>query len=330
MKRIAINGFGRIGRAAFKIALEHQDALEVVAINDLFDTKLLAYMLAYDSVYGKYQKKVEAKENALVVDGKEYKVFGEREPNKLPWKELNVDVVIESSGVFTKAEQMSLHIHAGAKQVMLSAPSRDGKVTTHILGVTDLKNDDSPLKSSASCTTNSITIPVKIMHNLFTVKKALLTTIHAYTADQNLVDGPHRDFRRGRTAGQNIVPTSTGAAIATTEVIPDLKNKFDGIALRVPVSVGSISDITMLVEKKTTAEEINSAFKKASELPQYKGILGVSEEPIVSSDIIGSTYSGIVDLTLTKVIDGDFIKIFSWYDNEWGYSNRLVEAVMAC
>jgi glyceraldehyde 3-phosphate dehydrogenase len=329
MKKIAINGFGRIGRAAFKIALEHQDELEVVAINDLFDTKLLAYMLSFDTVYGKYQKKVEAKENALVVDGKEYKVFAEREPNKLPWKELGVDVVIESTGIFRTKEQMQLHIHAGAKLVMLSAPPKGSGVSTHILGVTDLKNDTNPLKSSASCTTNSITIPVKIIHDLFTVKKALLTTIHAYTADQTLVDGPHKDFRRGRTAGQNIVPTSTGAAIATTEVIPDLKKKFDGSALRVPVAVGSISDITMLVEKKTTVQEINSAFKKAVELPQYKGLLGVSEEPIVSSDIIGSTYSGIVDLTLTKVVDGDLVKIFSWYDNEWGYANRLVEAVMA-
>jgi glyceraldehyde 3-phosphate dehydrogenase len=211
---------------------------------------------------------------------------------------------------------------------MLSAPPKGSGVSTHILGVTDIVNDSNPLKSNASCTTNSITVPVKIMHDNFIIKKAILTTIHGYTADQNLVDGPHRDLRRARAAALNIVPTTTGAAVSTTEVIPALKGLFDGIALRVPVPAGSVSDITMLVEKKTTADEVNNVFKQAAESPQYKGIIGVSEDPIVSSDILGTSYSGIIDLPLTKVIDGDLVKIFSWYDNEWGYTCRLIEAVI--
>lgn len=327
MKKIAINGFGRIGRAAFKIALEHRDTLEVVGINDLFDTKTLAYMLKYDTVYGKYAKTVEAGSNALIVDEKSYPVFAEREPQKLPWGKLSVDTVIESTGIFRTKEQMQLHIQAGAKNVILSAPSKGEGVSTCVLGVSDIATDKNSCKSAASCTTNSVAAPVKIIHQHFTIKKALLTTIHAYTADQNLVDGPHKDLRRGRTAGQNIVPTSTGAAIATTEVIKDLKGKFDGVALRVPVPAGSISDITMLVEKKTTKEEINAVLEKAAKSPEYKGILSVSREPLVSSDILGSTYSAIIDAELTQVIDGDLIKIFSWYDNEWGYSNRLIEMI---
>lgn len=328
MKKIAINGFGRIGRAAFKIALEHQDKLEVVAINDLFDTKLLAYLLKYDSVYGQYEREVSHNEKALIVDGKQYPVYAEKEPLKLPWGTLNVDTVIESTGIFTSEDKLKLHLEAGAKEVMLSAPPKGSGVSTHIVGVSDIAADPNPLKSNASCTTNSITAPVKVMHERFGVKKALLTTVHGYTADQNLVDGPHRDLRRARAAALNIVPTTTGAAISTTEVITELKGKFDGIALRVPVPAGSVSDITMLVSRIVTVEEINNVFKEAANSAKYKGIIGVSEEPIVSSDILKTTFSGIIDLPFTKVVDGDLVKILSWYDNEWGYTNRLIEAVI--
>jgi len=328
MKKIAINGFGRIGRAAFKIALEHSQELEIVAINDLFDTKTLAYLLKYDSVYGVYDKDVQSKESVLIVDDKEYPVYAEREPNKLPWGELNVDTVIESTGIFRTEEQMRLHIAAGAKAVMLSAPSKGGQVSTHVLGVSDITADSNLLKSSASCTTNSIAPPVKIIHDHLKVQKAVLTTIHGYTADQNLVDGPHKDLRRGRAAGLNIVPTTTGAALATGKVIPELADCFDGIALRVPVPAGSVSDITMLVEKKTSVQEVNNIFKQAVKSLQYKGILAITQDPIVSQDILGTSYSGIIDLAMTKVIDGDLIKILSWYDNEWGYTHRLIEAVI--
>lgn len=328
MKRIAINGFGRIGRAAFKIALEHERELEVVAINDLFDTKTLAHLLRYDSVYGKYEKEVSYSENALIVNGKVYPVYAEKEPQKLPWKDLGVDTVIESTGIFTSEDKMKSHLEAGAKKVMLSAPPKGGDVATVIVGVTDIAANQNPLQSNASCTTNSITAPVAVMHERFGVKKALLTTIHGYTADQNLVDGPHRDLRRARAAAINIIPTTTGAAISTTEVIRELKGKFDGIALRVPVPAGSVSDITMLLAKTVTIEEVNNAFKEAANSSLYKGIIGVSEDPIVSSDILKTTYSGIIDLPFTKVVDGDLVKILSWYDNEWGYTCRLIEAVI--
>ncbi|MFH1712675.1 MAG: type I glyceraldehyde-3-phosphate dehydrogenase [Candidatus Jacksonbacteria bacterium] len=328
MKRIAINGFGRIGRAAFKIALEHQNELEVVAINDLFDTKTLAYLLKYDSVYGVYPKTVDYKDDVLIVDAKEYKVFAEKDPAKLPWGKLEVETVIESTGIFRTEEQLRLHLQAGAKKVMLSAPAKEGNISTHVLSVSDIAADPNPLKNCASCTTNSIAPAVKIIHDCFIVKKAVLTTVHGYTADQNLVDSPHKDLRRGRAAAENIVPTTTGAAKAVGEVIPSLKGIFDGIALRVPTPAGSVSDITMLVEKKTTVEEINQALTQAANTPQYKGILGVSNEPIVSRDILGTTYSGIIDLEMTKVIDNDLVKILSWYDNEWGYTCRLIEAVI--
>ncbi|MBI4359592.1 MAG: type I glyceraldehyde-3-phosphate dehydrogenase [Candidatus Jacksonbacteria bacterium] len=328
MKRIAINGFGRIGRAAFKIALEHQDELKVVAINDLFETKTLAHLLQYDSVYGKYEKTVTHDTNAIIVDGTPYPVYAEKEPNKLPWRALNVETVIESTGIFTSEEKMRLHLEAGAKKVLLSAPPKGEGVSTHIIGVSDIGSDPNSLKSNASCTTNSITSPIQVLHDNFGVQKALLTTVHGYTADQNLVDGPHRDLRRARAAALNIIPTTTGAAISTTEVITELKGKFDGVALRVPVPAGSISDITALLSKTVTVEEVNNAFKEAAKSARYKGIIGVTDDPIVSSDILKTTFSGIIDLSLTKVVDGDMVKIFSWYDNEWGYTCRLIEAVI--
>lgn len=332
MKNIAINGFGRIGRAAFKIALEHPDELRVVAINDLYDTKTLAYLLKYDSVYGKYDKSVTADAGGLIVDGEHYRVLAEKEPQKLPWKDLAVDTVIESTGIFRTEETMRFHLEAGAKKVMLSAPPKgEGQVSgisTHLLSVTDISHDQNPLKSSASCTTNSIAPAVKVIHDALGIKKAILTTVHGYTADQSLVDSPHKDLRRGRAAGLNIVPTSTGAALATAQVIPELQGKFDGLALRVPVAVGSISDITILVSRPTSVAEVNDILKKAADSPAYRGILGVSDEPLVSTDILQTTYSGIIDLSLTKVVDSDLVKILSWYDNEWGYTCRLIEAVI--
>jgi len=328
--KIAINGFGRIGRAAFKIALEKKD-LEVIAINDLTDTKTLAHLLTYDTVYGKYAKKVSSTDTGIVVDGKEYPVLAVKDPSTLPWKAMGVEVVIECTGRFLSQELASSHVKAGAKRVVLSAPPKGDEVGTVVLGVNEhsLKSivDGNGIVSNASCTTNCIAPVANIMHKTFGVKKALMTTIHSYTADQNLVDGPHKDLRRARAAGYNIVPTSTGAAISTAETIPELKGRFDGLAIRVPTIVGSLSDFTFLLSRKVTKEEVNKAFSDAAEKPQYKHILEVTNEPIVSTDIIGNPHSSIVDLSLTKVVDGDFVKVVVWYDNEWGYSNRLVELV---
>ncbi|MFA6981509.1 MAG: type I glyceraldehyde-3-phosphate dehydrogenase [Patescibacteria group bacterium] len=331
--RIAINGFGRIGRAAFKIALERED-VEVVAINDLTDTKTLAYLLKFDSAYGTYHREVTFDENNIIVDKKNYPVYSEKEPQKLPWKDLNVDVVMECTGRFTKDNAAKAHVDAGAKKVIVSAPtSGEGDVQTFLLGVNESQYLGQNVISNASCTTNCISPVVDIMHRNFKILKSVMTTIHAITATQNVVDGPlpggGDDYRRARAAGYNMVPTTTGAAKATTKVIPELKGLFDGISVRVPIITGSISDITMLVEKETTAEEVNAVFKKAAEDPRYKNILAVTEDPIVSSDIIGNPHSAIVDLELTTVVDKTLVKVLAWYDNEWGYSNRMVElAVM--
>lgn len=328
MTHLAINGFGRIGRAAFKIALERDD-IEVKAINDLTETKTLAYLLKYDTVYGIYDRDVSYGEGFISVDGKEYKVFSERDPGNLPWKELEVDVVIESTGVFLTKEAAEVHVtRGGAKAVVISAPAKGEGVGTYVLGVNENLIGNDHVISNASCTTNCIAPVVDIIHGRLGVKKALMTTIHSYTADQSLVDAPHKDMRRGRAAAQNIVPTTTGAAIATTETIPDLTNKFDGISIRIPTPVVSLLDLTLLVERETTVEEINNLFKNAIKNPLYSSIVSVTDEPLVSSDFIGSPYSSIVDLSMTKVVDGDFVKIIAWYDNEWGYSNRLVEMVV--
>jgi glyceraldehyde 3-phosphate dehydrogenase len=321
--RLAINGFGRIGRAAFKIALDYPD-IEVVAVNDLTDTETLAHLLKYDTVYNTYSKKVTYDDKNIIVDGKAYPVLAEKDPAKLPWKAINVDVVIESTGRFVKKELASLHIKAGAKRVVISAPAKGGGVDTFVMGVNDDKLDKQEIISNASCTTNCISPVVAILHSTFGIKKATMTTVHSYTADQCLVDGPHEDLRRARAAAQNIVPTTTGAAIATTETIPELKGLFDGLSIRVPTPVVSLSDITVLLKKKATAEEINQAFIKAAKLPRYENVLEVTNEPLVSSDFIGNPHATIVDLSLTKVIDGDLAKVIAWYDNEWGYSNALV------
>lgn len=325
-KRIAINGFGRIGRAAFKVALEKSD-MEVVAINDLTSADILAHLLRYDTAYGHYRKEVSVREGMLIVDSGEFPVYAEPDPKKLPWKDLDVDVVLECTGRFTDKESAGQHIEAGAKKVILSAPSKgeDGSVPTFLMGVNENGYADEAVLSNASCTTNSLAPVAKILNDAFGIEKALMTTIHSYTADQNIQDGPHKDLRRARAAAQNIVPTTTGAAIAVTQAMPELAGIFDGISVRVPTIVVSLSDCTFVLKRKTTKEEINQVLKAAASDPRYRNVLSVTEEPLVSSDFIGNPHSSIVDLSMTKVIDGDLVKVIAWYDNEWGYSNRLVE-----
>lgn len=325
--RIAINGFGRIGRNAFKIAWERDD-LEVVAINDLTDTKTLAYLLKHDSNYGTYGHDVTFDDNNLVIDGRSVRVLAERDPALLPWGDMNVDVVIESTGFFTDKDGAGKHVEAGAKRVVISGPTKSDGVDTIVLGANDDKvGSATKVVSNASCTTNSLAAVMAILDAEFGVEKSLLTTVHSYTASQALQDAPKKDLREGRNAAENMVPTSTGAAIAVTKTLPQLEGKFDGLSIRVPTPVVSISDVTALLSRDVTVEEINEAFKKAASEPYYQGILGVSEEPLVSRDYIGNSHSGVVDLLLTKVVGGNLIKIAVWYDNEWGYSNRLVELV---
>ncbi len=334
MLKVEINGFGRIGRNAFKVAIEkHTGEIEIVAINDLTSPSVLSHLLKYDSAYGTWDHEVSSTENNIIVDQKPYKVIQEKEPANLPWKDLGVDVVIESTGRFTDAEGMKQHIAAGAKKVVLSAPAKGDGVETILIGVNAHDYKGQELVNNASCTTNCIAPVVSIIDAKFGIAKALMTTVHGVTAEQNLVDGPppggkSTDLRRARAAYVNIIPTTTGAAIATTEAIPDLKGKFDGRALRVPVICGSISDITMVLNKKTSVEEINQAIKDACKEDRWKEVVAWSEEPLVSTDIIGRSESAIVDLPLTQVIDGDLVKVFVWYDNEFGYSNRLIEMVI--
>lgn len=325
----AINGFGRIGRSAFKVAFEaYRTQLAVVAINDITDPHTLAHLLKYDTSYGKWNREIRADDSHIMVDDVTVPVYAIKEPEKLPWSDLAVDVVIESTGRFTDEEGMKKHLEAGAKRVVLSAPAKGGGVDTFLIGLNDDKYKNQQLINNASCTTNCIAPVAAIMDEAFGVKKAMMTTIHAYTADQNIQDGPHKDLRRARAAAENIVPTTTGAALATTEVLPSLKGKFDGISIRVPVAVGSISDFTFLLSKSVTVEQINDAVKKASENEKYRGIVAVTEEPLVSSDIVGRSESAIVDLSLTQVVAGDMVKVFAWYDNEMGYSHRLIEQVI--
>ncbi len=325
--RVAINGFGRIGRNAFKIAFDRND-IEIVAINDLTDTKTLAYLLKHDSNYGTYEKEVSHDDSGIIVAGKHIKVTAEREPANLPWRDLNVDVVIESTGRFTTKEDAGLHIQAGAKRVVISGPTKSEGVDTIVLGANEDKLEDATeIISNASCTTNSLGAVMSILDSEFGIEKSMLTTVHSYTASQVLQDAPAKDLREGRNAAENIVPTTTGAAIAVTLTMPQLKGKFDGLSVRVPTPVVSISDITLLFKRDVTVDEINDAFRKAAKEPFFQGILGVSDEPLVSSDYIGNSHSGVVDLLLTKVVDGNMAKVMVWYDNEWGYSNRLVEVV---
>lgn len=324
-RNIAINGFGRIGRNAFKIAFERDD-LNIVAINDLTDNKTLAYLLKHDSNYGTYGHDVSFDENGLIVNGKKIKVLAERDPAALPWKELDVDLVIESTGFFTDVEGASKHLTAGAKRVVISGPTKSDGVDTIVLGANDDAVEDStPVVSNASCTTNSLGAVMAILDAEFGVEKSLLTTVHSYTASQALQDAPKKDPREGRNAAENIVPTSTGAAIAVTKALPGLAGKFDGISMRVPTPVVSISDVTALLKKDVTVEELNDTFRRAAGDPFYQGILDITDEPLVSRDLIGNSHSGIVDTALTRVVGNNLVKICVWYDNEWGYSNRLVE-----
>lgn len=323
--KIAINGFGRIGRAAAKIILD-QENCELIAINDLGDIAGLAHLMKYDSCYGIYDKEVGFDENELIVNNKKIHFYSQKDPAKLPWRELEIDVVIESTGIFLTKEMAKGHIEAGAKKVIMSAPPKDD-TPTFVLGVNADKYSDEKIISCASCTTNCIAPVMKILEDNFGIEKSLMTTIHSYTADQNLVDGPHKDLRRARAAAINIVPTTTGAAKATFKTIPSLEGKFDGLAIRVPTPVVSLSDITVLLKENTTIEEINKVFSEAAEFT-HKGILVVTEEPVVSTDLIQNSASSIVDLPLTQVVKGNLVKVISWYDNEWGYSNRLVELAM--
>ncbi len=322
---IAINGFGRIGRAVFKALLE-RPGVRVVAINDLTDTKTLAHLLKYDSVYQNYWRSVKASGNAIVIDGKSFPVFAEKDPNALPWKKLNVDVVIESTGRFTDPAEAGAHLKAGAKKVILSAPAKGKGAKTFVLGVNEQKiTRKDNIISMASCTTNCLAPVTDIIRRSFGIENAVMTTIHSYTADQNLVDGPHKDLRRARAAALSMIPTTTGAAIATSETIPELKNRFDGLSVRVPTPVGSLCDVVYVLKKKTTAEKVNKVLSAASRTSRLRGILSVTSDPIVSSDIVGNPASAIVDLPLTTVIGGNLLKVISWYDNEWGYSNRLAD-----
>ncbi len=328
--KVAINGFGRIGRIFFRQAFGNPK-LDFVAINDLGSLENLAYLLKYDSVYGNYDKSVEIKNGKLVVDGKDIEFIQEKEPGNLPWKKLDVDIVVESTGVFESRDEAAPHLDAGAKRVVITTPAKDEitPTVTPNVNVDALKLDK--ITSNASCTTNAATPVMSVMMVEPGIKKAALNTVHGYTATQGLVDGPdprNKDFRRARAAATNIVPTSTGAALATTKAIPELKDKFDGIALRVPVLSGSIMDFTFLASRPTSVEEVNEIFKKAAQQENWKGILTVTEEPLVSSDILGNPHGSIVDLSMTRVIDGDLVKVLSWYDNEWGYGAMLINHVL--
>ena len=323
--KIGINGFGRIGRNYFRAALAKGSNLELVAVNDLTDNKTLAHLLKYDSITGRLDATVEYDDENIIVNGKSIRVFEERDPANLPWGELGVDIVIESTGRFTKSDDARKHITAGAKKVLVSAPATGSDVATIVLGVNEGTYDASvhDIISNASCTTNCLAPLAKVFNDEFGIERGLMTTVHAYTADQNLQDGPHEDLRRARAAAVNIIPTSTGAAKALGLVLPELVGKLDGYALRVPVISGSITDLTVTASRPVTVEEVNAAYKAAAEGP-LKGILKYTEDEIVSSDIVGDPHSSIFDAGLTKVI-GDQVKVASWYDNEWGYSNRLVD-----
>ncbi len=346
MTTVGINGFGRIGRLAFRVGLsKHANEMNFGAINTSGSMTAAgwAYLVNYDSSYRKFEMEILSEEvknpkeatdedpliGYLIVKGNDIKVpvLAQRDPSKIPWGKYGVEVVIEATGAFTKEEDAKKHAHGGVKRVVLSAPAKGGNVNTYVIGVNEVK-DEAVVISNASCTTNCVAPVAAVIHSKFGIEKAMLTTVHSYTDDQNLKDNSNHDLRRARAAAENIVPTSTGAAIAATETIPELKGIFDGMALRVPTATGSISDFTFLLKRDVTKEQINDAFKEAAENPLYKGILAASEEAIVSSDIIGRTESCIVDLPLTQVVAGNMVKVFAWYDNEWGYTNRLVEQVI--
>lgn len=325
MVKVAINGFGRIGRNAFKIAYERRD-LEVVALNDLTDTKTLAHLLKHDSSYGTYNHRVEYDDENIIVDGQRIRVFSEKDPKNLPWREIGVDVVIESTGFFTDPAAARAHIEAGARKVVISAPAKGEGAKTVVLGVNEeIITPDDEILSNASCTTNCIAPIMRILEDSFGIDKAMMTTVHSYTASQRLQDAPAKDLREARAAAENIVPTTTGASKAAALTIPTLKDRFNGLSIRVPSPVVSIADITAILKRDVTKEELNAVFEQASKEPYYEGIVDVSHDELVSVDFRGNSHSAIVDLPLTDVVGGNMIKIVAWYDNEWGYSNRLVE-----
>jgi glyceraldehyde 3-phosphate dehydrogenase len=330
--RVGINGFGRIGRAFLKVAWEHPE-IEVVALNDIGSIDNMAYLLKYDTVYRKWEHDIKVEGQSIMIDGQKVSVLAEKDPAALPWKELNIDVVVESTGLFTNYEKAKAHLDAGAKKVVISAPAKAGDGTvkgeTILLGVNEEKFGTCDITSNASCTTNAASPLIAILHEALGVEKALLNTVHGYTASQALVDGPSKkDLREGRAAAQNIVPSSTGAAIAVTKAFPELSGLFDGISVRVPVPSGSIVDITFISGRDTTAEEVNDILKKAAEEPRWQKLFAVTEEPLVSSDILGSHYGSIADLKMTRVVGGNLVKVMGWYDNEMGYTYTLIDHVI--
>lgn len=327
MKRIAINGMGRIGRAALKVILDTPQ-LELVAVNDIVSIENIVYLLKYDSVYGTFEKEVTHDATNLYVDGKTIKYNSERNPEDLPWKENNIDVVIESTGFFTKSEDAKKHIKAGAKSVIISAPTKSEDIPTVVHGV-NTKDGNTEIFSCASCTTNNISPIVEILGRRVGINKAIMTTVHAYTASQAIVDAPsNKNFRMGRAGAANIVPTSTGAAIATTKALPEFAGKFDGVALRVPIPVGSMSDLTFVTSRSVTVEEINAIFQEEAQTDRYKNVLSTTNEPLVSSDIVKNPHASTVDLGMTRVVDGDLLKVMTWYDNEWGFTNQMIRQIL--
>jgi glyceraldehyde 3-phosphate dehydrogenase len=326
--RVAINGLGRIGRSILKLVID-EPSLELVAVNDLVDAENLAYLLRFDTIYGRYSKPVAVNGGDLVVAGREVRTLRNRDPLALPWQELGVELVFECTGALTRRADLEKHVRAGARTVLLSAPSKGGEVETVVHGV-NVPDGTSAIISCASCTTNCITPIVEVVGRRIGFEKAVMTTVHAYTSSQSIVDGPSKSFRRGRAGAANLVPATTGAALATARALPQYDGLFDGIAIRAPVAVGSIADITFVTSRKTTVDEVNRIFSEEAETERYAGVLGVSRDPLVSSDVVGDPRASVVDLELTKVIDGDLVKVMSWYDNEWGYANQMVrEAVSA-
>jgi glyceraldehyde 3-phosphate dehydrogenase len=325
--RVAINGLGRIGRAILKLATD-EAALELAAVNDLADIENLAYLLRFDTVYGRYPKPVGVDGGDLTVAGRKLRTLRSRDPSELPWKDLGIELVFECTGALTRRDDLEKHIRAGARFVLLSAPSHDGTVETVVHGA-NVPQGAPRIISCASCTTNCITPIVEVIGRRIGFRKAVMTTVHAYTSSQSVVDGPSKRFRRGRAAGANLVPAATGAALATTRALPEYVGRFDGIAVRAPIPVGSIADLTFLASRKTSVEEVNRILAEEAETERYAGVLGVTRDPLVSSDIIGDARASVVDLELTKVIDGDLVKVMSWYDNEWGYANQMVREALA-
>ena len=325
--RVAINGLGRIGRAVLKLVMD-EPSLELVAVNDLTDVENLAYLLRYDTVYGRYSKPVAVDGDRLVVAGRAIQALRSRDPSELPWTASKVDLVFECTGALKRREDLEKHIRAGARIVLLSAPSKGGDVETVVHGA-NTPSGTSPIISCASCTTNCITPIVEIVGRRIGVAKALMTTVHAYTASQSLVDGPGKGFRRGRAAAANLVPAPTGAALATTRALPEYAGRFDGVAIRAPVAVGSIADITFVTTRRTTIDEVNAVLTEEADTVRYAGVVGVSRDPLVSSDVVGDSRAAIVDLELTTVVDGDLVRVMAWYDNEWGYASQMVREAIA-